>query len=148
MKLTQSQFRDTLQWLLVDQRLTPEDRRTAIAYTLARGISYTLEVPATPVTNTRMFYLQNHDSVVQGIASQLVEFYAFPVASLTRLVEQFWLMRYQLVHICDYASDSSLAEVAMNSTDLQTLTPKVREIFNVRELAYSAANIAKVLKGA
>lgn len=147
MKLTASQFKQNFQYLLVDQRLSPDDRKSAIGFALARGISYTLDVPATKVTNARMYYLQQHQPVVQGLLSELVEHYAFPISATERIVEQLWTARYQLVHIADYAEDNTLASVAMTGTETTILTPRVRELYPCRELAYTAGCVAGILRG-
>lgn len=57
MKMTIADFKQNFQYLQVDQRLSPDDRKSAIGFALARGIAYALDVPPSPVTNARMFYI-------------------------------------------------------------------------------------------
>lgn len=147
MKLTAAQFKRTFQYLLVDQRLSPDDRKAAIGFALARGISYALEVPAAKVGNPRMYYLQNHDPIVQGLLSELIEHYAFPIRSTATIVEQLWTARYQLVHVADYAESDTLATVAMTGCETGVLTPRVRELYPCRELAYTAGDVCNMLRG-
>ena len=148
MKMTIADFKQNFQYLQVDQRLSPDDRKSAIGFALARGIAYALDVPRSPVTNARMFYIEQLQTTVQQFLSEVVEFYAFSLPSVERLTEQLWSMRYKLVHCPDFATDKSLVALC-SAFDKETeiLTPRVRELFPQREIAYTAAQVTRVLKG-
>lgn len=79
-------------------QMSDSQRSTFLAANLARGIAYTLPIPASPVDVLHTFYANSYDTQINAIINEINEQVIINTRDCREMVFKFYKLRYEMVH--------------------------------------------------
>jgi hypothetical protein len=115
--------------LLDTYGVTVQDRGYMLALGLARSLAYALSIPSSKVESAYVYYAMTHSQVVGDILSQVNEAVVISFDLAKDLTKQLWIMRYNVVWVCDNEVVNGMLDEAL-SNGAEQMPPKARELYD------------------